>query len=90
MDDVINLEHVYKRLGQREILKDVTLAVKKGDIFGYLGPNGAGKTTSIRIILGLFIRYLRQGLRFGTGCLRMIKSARKSVLFWKQMVFMTI
>jgi ABC-2 type transport system ATP-binding protein len=34
-------------------LKDVTLAVKQGDIFGYLGPNGAGKTTSIRILLGL-------------------------------------
>jgi ABC-2 type transport system ATP-binding protein len=54
MDEVISLEHVYKRLGQREILKDVNLTVQKGDIFGYLGPNGAGKTTSIRIILGLF------------------------------------
>jgi ABC-2 type transport system ATP-binding protein len=54
MDDIINLEHVYKKLGYREILKDVTFAVKRGDIFGYLGPNGAGKTTSIRIILGLF------------------------------------
>ncbi len=55
MDDVISLEHVRKQLGGREILKDVTLAVKRGDIFGYLGPNGAGKTTSIRVILGLFI-----------------------------------
>jgi ABC-2 type transport system ATP-binding protein len=51
--DVIKLEHVSKKLGQREILKDVSLAVQKGDIFGYLGPNGAGKTTTIRIILGL-------------------------------------
>jgi ABC-2 type transport system ATP-binding protein len=54
MHSVIDLEHVYKRLGQREILKDVTLSVNRGDIFGYLGPNGAGKTTSIRIMLGLF------------------------------------
>ncbi len=54
MDDVITLEHVSKSIGRREILKDVTLIVKRGDIFGYLGPNGAGKTTSIRIILGLF------------------------------------
>ena len=52
-DDVIRLEHVHKRLSGRQILKDVTLAVKQGDIFGYLGPNGAGKTTTIRIILGL-------------------------------------
>jgi ABC-2 type transport system ATP-binding protein len=53
MDDVIVLDRVSKTLGKREILKEVTLAVKKGDIFGYLGPNGAGKTTTIRIILGL-------------------------------------
>ncbi len=54
MDDIIRLEHVDKQLGRREILKDVSLEVKQGDIFGYLGPNGAGKTTTIRIILGLF------------------------------------
>jgi ABC-2 type transport system ATP-binding protein len=53
MNDIITLEHVNKELGKRQILKDVTLVVKQGDIFGYLGPNGAGKTTTIRIILGL-------------------------------------
>jgi ABC-2 type transport system ATP-binding protein len=53
MADVIRLENVSKQLGQREILKNVTLAVERGDIFGYLGPNGAGKTTTIRIMLGL-------------------------------------
>jgi ABC-2 type transport system ATP-binding protein len=55
MDDIISLEHVNKELSGRSILKDVTLAVKQGDIFGYLGPNGAGKTTTIRIILGLLV-----------------------------------
>jgi len=55
MDDIISLEHVNKGLSGRSILKDVTLAVKQGDIFGYLGPNGAGKTTTIRIILGLLV-----------------------------------
>ncbi len=53
MEDVINLEHVSKELSRRQILKDVTLSIKQGDIFGYLGPNGAGKTTTIRIVLGL-------------------------------------
>ncbi len=53
MDRVISFEHVSKSIGQRLILKDVTLAVEPGDIFGYLGPNGAGKTTTIRILLGL-------------------------------------
>ena len=50
---VIDLEHINKFLGGRQILKDVTLSVMRGDIFGYLGPNGAGKTTTIRILLGL-------------------------------------
>lgn len=53
MEEVITLEHVNKTLTGRLILNDVTLAVNRGDIFGYLGPNGAGKTTTIRIILGL-------------------------------------
>jgi ABC-2 type transport system ATP-binding protein len=53
VNDVITFEHVVKRIDQREILKDITLGVKQGDIFGFLGPNGAGKTTSIRIALGL-------------------------------------
>lgn len=53
MDDQISLSHIWKSLSGRQILKDVSFAVKKGDIFGFLGPNGAGKTTSIRLILGL-------------------------------------
>lgn len=51
--DAIKLEAISKHLGEREILRDVSFAVKRGDIFGYLGPNGAGKTTTIRILLGL-------------------------------------
>ena len=53
MDDAIRLDRVSKNLGQRQVLKDVSFIVQKGDIFGYLGPNGAGKTTTIRVILGL-------------------------------------
>lgn len=53
MRDAIRLEGICKHLGRREILKDVSFTVKRGDIFGYLGPNGAGKTTTIRVLLGL-------------------------------------
>ncbi len=50
---ILDLRHVYKSIGQREILKDINLTVDRGAIFGFLGPNGAGKTTTIRIALGL-------------------------------------
>jgi len=51
--DAIRLEAISKQLGEREVLRGVSFAVKRGDVFGYLGPNGAGKTTTIRILLGL-------------------------------------
>ena len=53
MSDAIRLEGISKKLGEREVLRDVSFIVKQGDVFGYLGPNGAGKTTTIRILLGL-------------------------------------
>jgi len=36
-----------------QALKDLTIEVRSGEIFGYLGPNGSGKTTTIKLLLGL-------------------------------------
>lgn len=53
MNDTIILENLCKRIGKRDILKNINFSVSRGDIFGYLGPNGAGKTTTMKVILGL-------------------------------------
>jgi len=42
-----------KRYGAVVALKDLSLDVVQGEVFGFLGPNGAGKTTTIRLLLGL-------------------------------------
>jgi lipopolysaccharide export system ATP-binding protein len=42
-----------KSYGSRKVVKDVSLAVQKGEVVGLLGPNGAGKTTSFYMIVGL-------------------------------------
>ncbi len=47
------VRHLQKSYGSRKVVKDVTLAVKKGEVVGLLGPNGAGKTTSFYMIVGL-------------------------------------
>lgn len=47
---ILKAEHIYKHYGTYTALRDVSIAVKKGSVFGLLGPNGAGKTSLIRII----------------------------------------
>ena len=42
-----------KDFGPKTAVRDLTLSVPRGEVFGFLGPNGAGKTTSIKMLLGL-------------------------------------
>ena len=51
--NAVALDRVTLRLGGRDVLKDVSLAIRPGEFIGVLGPNGAGKTTLMRAILGL-------------------------------------
>ena len=52
MENAISLYEITKIFGQRKVLDNITLEVKKGEIFGLLGPSGAGKTTLIKILTG--------------------------------------
>jgi ABC-2 type transport system ATP-binding protein len=47
------IENLTKKFGNFKAVDDVSLSVRKGEIFGFLGPNGAGKTTTIKMIAGL-------------------------------------
>ena len=49
----LEVHHLQKFYGSRKAVKDVSLAVCKGEVVGLLGPNGAGKTTSFYMIVGL-------------------------------------
>ncbi|MDR3750786.1 MAG: ATP-binding cassette domain-containing protein [Terracidiphilus sp.] len=49
----IAVEHIVKRYGDFEAVKDVSFSVAEGEIFGLLGPNGAGKSTLIRMMTTL-------------------------------------
>ena len=52
---MIELQQLSKAYNQGKVraVKDLTLTVQKGELFGFLGPNGAGKTTTIKMMVGL-------------------------------------
>jgi len=52
-DAAIETHSLRKRFGSKVAVEDLTLSVRRGEVFGFLGPNGAGKTTSVKLLLGL-------------------------------------
>jgi ABC-2 type transport system ATP-binding protein len=53
MTNVIDIDNVHYRPGKGFELRDLSIHVPAGSIYGFLGPNGSGKTTTIRLVLGL-------------------------------------
>jgi ABC-2 type transport system ATP-binding protein len=53
MKYAIDVRNLNKSFGPKHVVKDFSLQVREGEIYGFLGPNGSGKTTSIRMICGL-------------------------------------
>lgn len=51
--NMLELSHVSKSFGSRQIVKDISFCVPEGTVFGFIGRNGAGKTTTMKMILGL-------------------------------------
>lgn len=47
------IRELCKAYGERQVLHDLDLAVRPGELFGFVGSNGAGKTTTMRIVLGV-------------------------------------
>lgn len=52
-ETILSCEKLNKKIKKKQILKDVSFELNKGEILGFIGPNGAGKTTTIKLILGL-------------------------------------
>ena len=72
MNPLLELEHVGKRFGSVEALRDVSLAVGAGEVLGLLGDNGAGKSTLIKVMSGVYrpdhgvLRWDGEPARFGS------------------------
>ncbi len=63
---ILDLEGVRVELGGKVVLRDIDVALRRGELVGVIGPNGAGKSTLLKVILG-FIRPSAGAVRFAQG-----------------------
>jgi ABC-2 type transport system ATP-binding protein len=54
MNSIIKIENVTKKFDAVVALNNLSLEIKKGEMFGFVGPDGAGKTTTIRLMCGIY------------------------------------
>lgn len=62
---IIETKGLRKVFGNKVAVRDLSLTVERGEVFGFLGPNGAGKTTSVKMLLNLITPTGGEGYLFG-------------------------
>jgi len=77
--NIIEIKNLTKYYGDIRGIEDLSLTVKKGEIFGFLGPNGAGKTTTLRTLFGLLIPTSGEAYIMGENISKNIVDIRKQV-----------
>ncbi len=65
MPDIIQTNQLTKTIDGRDLVRNVNIHVKKGEIYGFLGPNGAGKTSVMKMITNLWKPTEGEVLLFG-------------------------
>ncbi len=80
----IDVDGLTKSFGGRAVVKDLTLKVPKGEIFGFLGPNGSGKTTTIRMLCGLLTPDSGHGTCLGYDILTEADKIKRDVGYMTQ------
>ena len=80
----IDVAGINKHFGDKHVVKDLSLQLKQGEIFGFLGPNGSGKTTSIRMLCGLLTPDSGRGTCLGLDVLTQSAAIKRQVGYMTQ------
>lgn len=83
-DHVIDVRGITKRFGNRAVVNDIALNVRRGEIYGFLGPNGSGKTTFLRMLCGLLTPDAGTGTCLGFDLLKEAVEIKKRVGYMTQ------
>ncbi len=81
---VIDVQKLCKTFGDKQVVCNVDMKVKKGEIFGFLGPNGSGKTTTLRLICGLLLPSSGSGQCLGYDILKQSSLIKKNIGYMTQ------
>lgn len=81
---IIDVAGINKHFGDKHVVKDLSLQVRRGEIFGFLGPNGSGKTTSIRMLCGLLTPDSGRGSCLGLDVLTQSAKIKRQVGYMTQ------
>jgi ABC-2 type transport system ATP-binding protein len=80
----IDVEGLTKSFDGRVVVRDLTMQVPKGEIYGFLGPNGSGKTTTIRMLCGLLTPDSGRGTCLGFNILTQSDEIKRDVGYMTQ------
>ena len=80
----IDVRGLNKHFGDKHVVRDLTLRVPHGEIYGFLGPNGSGKTTSIRMLCGLLTPDNGSGTCLGFDVIRETYAIKREVGYMTQ------
>ena len=83
-DLVIDVRGLNKHFGPKHVVRDLSLQVRRGEIYGFLGPNGSGKTTSIRMLCGLLTPDSGSGTCLGHDVIRETRAIKREAGYMTQ------
>jgi ABC-2 type transport system ATP-binding protein len=83
-DIAIDVEGLTKSFGGRKAVRNLSMRVKRGQIYGFLGPNGSGKTTTIRMLCGLLTPDEGRGTCLGYDIRREADKIKRQVGYMTQ------
>ncbi|HLD16593.1 MAG TPA: ABC transporter ATP-binding protein [Coxiellaceae bacterium] len=81
---VIDVKNLNKSFSRRPAVVNLSLQVKKGEIYGFLGPNGSGKTTTIRMLCGLLVPDSGEGDCLGYNVITQSRQIKQHVGYMTQ------
>jgi ABC-2 type transport system ATP-binding protein len=81
---IIHTEHLSRSFGSLVAVRDVSLDVRRGEIFGILGPNGAGKSTTIRMLCGILDPTGGSGTVVGFDIVRQAERVKERIGYMTQ------